>query len=1381
VVTSANFDSDYYFYELIPENFLQRRTSMHPRYVALALLLWVGLANAAQVTIFSENFESTLTGWSLSGDWQVGTPTLVGPATAYQGTRCAATAISGNYSASSSSIMATPPIQFPPTATSITMTYYEYYYTESSADYMYVEASINGGTTWSTVRAGLTGSNTAWTARTFDLTSYKNNNVQIRFRFTSDGSSQYPGWYIDNLTIAATVVDTANLPHIAVAPGSFKIGSKDSTTKAFTICNTGIGDTLQYSFSGTGVAPNILAWTYGATTTGSYANTVSSILQNIPNASITATATTDATTLSTLLRNANVFLIPVQDYSTPSSTIGTAFAPVLDSYVRSGGIVIVLGPYYSSTFLTYAGLDTLSYSNYTSSTLLTVTITNPTSPVFDGVTSLLTQSRTHYWTRTSAATILATYSSYTACSERAKGSGFIYLLGHDFYSTSNGAWGTVLANCIKSSSSNGLVTPDTASGWVKAGACKTVTLTFHREGLMPGNNVFLMRIRHNATLNTNPIAVPCTLAVDSTEIAHIAVAPGSFKINPADAPVKTLTICNTGTRDTLRYTVTGAPNILAWTYGTSSSTSGSYYYTVSSILSQLPNAKITATATTDAATLSTQLRSASIFLIPAQDYTSPASTIGAAFAPVLDSYVRSGGIVIVLAPSYESTFLTYAGLDTLSYSSTTSSSGYTVAISSPTHPMFDSVTSLSTQMYTSYWTPTSAATVLATYSSYAVCSQRTKGSGFIYMIGYSFYSANTTTWGKILANCIKKGSAGAGSLVSVDTASGVVRPGGCKTITVTYRRDGLTPGVSVIPLRISHNAVLEANPITVPCTLSVDSTTMTVTAPSMAVTLFTSDTALKTLTVQNTGSSQLNLSVVKTSMGMPSLLINEVSTYYGWFELLNVGNADVNIGGYRVVWTDNSASSGSYTIPANTIFRAHHGILFLEGTGTSSDTFFYTGTTINWTYTTDLSVALLNASGQGVDFFKTNLDPTNPPAGTAWSGPGVVRSGSVYNYYRMSIIDNNTAADWYASTSTSTTPYTLNPSQSYLTPVSYGYITARADSSTLGAVHTSLIRFRYDATQLMTGGVFIDTFQIIHNAKNIKSPVTVICTMTVRSNIPSLIPYKPDPTIERKPKLAWHPVASATAYMVEVAQVSTFSTLLFIQQTADTTFASLTNLPIGDIFWRVRCDLNPKPSLPDHFYIQNDSIPVLIPITPDTITQQSGLTFRWHRSIGASNYKIQLTRIDTFPQVAVIITYATDTFYTDAAQITKGRYMWTIAASFDFNRPSYPDTFTVLAPIAVIAKASRELPKTYALNAGNSGGFLRITAAIPKQEAGVSLAASIDLFDVRGKLVRKVYAGALVPGYHQFTIVNHDIAGGIYYCRFRAGNFQKLAPVYMKK
>jgi hypothetical protein len=100
--------------------------------------------------------------------------------------------------------------------------------TEKDYDKCYVQVSTDGGSTFVTLPASTyfgnasgyasnecfyetgysiwgtgneTPGNSWWKKEIFELKNYKNSNVQIRFRFTSDGSVTRNGWYIDDIHI----------------------------------------------------------------------------------------------------------------------------------------------------------------------------------------------------------------------------------------------------------------------------------------------------------------------------------------------------------------------------------------------------------------------------------------------------------------------------------------------------------------------------------------------------------------------------------------------------------------------------------------------------------------------------------------------------------------------------------------------------------------------------------------------------------------------------------------------------------------------------------------------------------------------------------------------------------------------------------------------------------------------------------------------------------------------------------------------------------------------------------------------------------------------------------------------------------------------------
>ncbi len=84
----------------------------------------------------------------------------------------------------------------------VTLSFYEYYDIESEFDYAYVGISTDGGSSWNTVAGPYSGNATSWAQRTIDISSYAGDTIQIGFRFTSDDSVVYEGWYIDDVAVS---------------------------------------------------------------------------------------------------------------------------------------------------------------------------------------------------------------------------------------------------------------------------------------------------------------------------------------------------------------------------------------------------------------------------------------------------------------------------------------------------------------------------------------------------------------------------------------------------------------------------------------------------------------------------------------------------------------------------------------------------------------------------------------------------------------------------------------------------------------------------------------------------------------------------------------------------------------------------------------------------------------------------------------------------------------------------------------------------------------------------------------------------------------------------------------------------------------------------
>ncbi len=131
--------------------------------------------------------------------WERGVPTS-GPSSAYDGARVWATNLGGDYTNYAHEALTK---QTPVSLTGYSqysLSYYQWYNIESGYDSAIVEISTDGGSTW-TIVGVCTGSQQDWERVSVDLTDYAGSDVLFRFRFKSDGSVNYEGWYVDSINL----------------------------------------------------------------------------------------------------------------------------------------------------------------------------------------------------------------------------------------------------------------------------------------------------------------------------------------------------------------------------------------------------------------------------------------------------------------------------------------------------------------------------------------------------------------------------------------------------------------------------------------------------------------------------------------------------------------------------------------------------------------------------------------------------------------------------------------------------------------------------------------------------------------------------------------------------------------------------------------------------------------------------------------------------------------------------------------------------------------------------------------------------------------------------------------------------------------------------
>jgi hypothetical protein len=276
------------------------------------------------------------------------------------------------------------------------------------------------------------------------------------------------------------------------------------------------------------------------------------------------------------------------------------------------------------------------------------------------------------------------------------------------------------------------------------------------------------------------------------------------------------------------------------------------------------------------------------------------------------------------------------------------------------------------------------------------------------------------------------------------------------------------------------------------------------------------------------------------------------------------------------------------------------------------------------------------------------------------------------------------------------------------------------------------------------------------------SSVTILDSLT-----PLLIPYTPDPTLNRRPTLMWHSVSGSGSYTIQIDNSSGFTSPVISDITPDTFYKPLADLPVGIISWRVKSTAGTQYSPADTFVIQNDSIPMLIPVFPDTQSMRRP-ELTWHRAVGASSYRVQVDTVGNFAHPVISLPLA-DTFYLPQADLPMGKLFWRVSGDINSTRYSAVDTFWILITSARgQAGVPRQALYVSVFSTGADRG-IGIACAVDKP-----CAVSFEVFSLAGKRVASLYAGNIAAGNYRFTWTNGDngtaLTKGGYILRYRVGD-----------
>jgi YVTN family beta-propeller protein len=320
----------------------------------------------------------------------------------------------------------------------------------------------------------------------------------------------------------------------------------------------------------------ILAWTAYADYWQEYTNSLNAIAQ-YTTFELTETTTSDPEDLGNLLADADVFLLPEQEYADYWTLhgIGTTWVGVLADFVSDGGTVVALDHCNQTTGLVQgAGLMDLEFDGC--SEYITVEVVEPDHPLAEDLpTTFSGDNGTGYYSSTNGLEIVQVQSNgMTVVAARDIGIGHVVMAGFDFYDY-NDAMARLLANAVLwyGSADVPWLSEEPISGTVSGYSSLPVEVIFNATGTQPGDYTADIIVQSNDPV-TPSVSLPVTMIVlPSADLGRVVGAVSdAWSGLPLTATVELVGV----------YSMTASPDFSIWapagTYSLSAYTAG--YYTV---------------------------------------------------------------------------------------------------------------------------------------------------------------------------------------------------------------------------------------------------------------------------------------------------------------------------------------------------------------------------------------------------------------------------------------------------------------------------------------------------------------------------------------------------------------------------------------------------------------------------------------------------------------------------------------------------------------------------------------------------------------------------------------------------------------------------------
>ena len=164
--------------------------------------------NAPPVTVFSDDFENGQGDWTIGSvgnsttNWELGSPSVVGPSAANSPANCIGTNISADYTGEADVWLRSPAIDLTQ-AGGATLSLFQFADMEQGFDEGAIKVlDAADDSILATVESPIDGLGESWTEFSKSLPAEAlGKNIRIEFRFVSDDIEHFAGWYIDDVVV----------------------------------------------------------------------------------------------------------------------------------------------------------------------------------------------------------------------------------------------------------------------------------------------------------------------------------------------------------------------------------------------------------------------------------------------------------------------------------------------------------------------------------------------------------------------------------------------------------------------------------------------------------------------------------------------------------------------------------------------------------------------------------------------------------------------------------------------------------------------------------------------------------------------------------------------------------------------------------------------------------------------------------------------------------------------------------------------------------------------------------------------------------------------------------------------------------------------------